>query len=144
MLWILRFIKHSRGRYAEGTLRIISTQILRDSKLSLADPESQLFLLLCSNVSHGQQNLRSQFEKLLGLISTYHTFLVDITLPINFLRVVSSILSSLRFLSWQNFFCRVAFWITSFISFFSRFRVAYLFNITLQWLSDACPKSRFR
>ena len=94
MLWFLRFVKLNRNTFSlshtfflqlpygfeatnEGTLRSVSIQILCDSKLLLGDPEPLLFLSLCCDVDHGWQNLGSQFDKLLWLIPTYRTSLVN-------------------------------------------------------------------
>ena len=66
----------------------------------------------------------------------------EVALPINLLRVISSILSSFRFLSSRSFFCRTWFEMVSFSCFLSCFKVPCLVIISLRSVSDACPKSR--
>ena len=118
-----------------------------DSKLPLADPESQIFLSLRCDISHGRHNLRSQFDELLWLSPTYRTSPVEPSqtwpYPINFLWVVPSILLSLISLSLCSFSCQVAFWITSFKSFVSPFRVACLVNILYDHFQMPVPSLIF-
>ena len=153
MLWILKFVKLNRGSCLlqlsyglgaanEGTLQKVSTQLPRDSKLLLADPESYHFLSLRCDVGHGRQNLRLQFDKLLWLIPAFFRFPVD---PNQVWSYPSTFYMSFRPYSRVYVpFHRVAFFVTLFNSFFSRFRVACQVNISLQSLSDACPKFQFR